>query len=101
MTKDEVIIHLDKLADAESVIKSYQQELTEVVRQAFLNCPDLEVRRQEILLGIEVIAEKKEELLEEITQAVFGTHETFTGKFLQAAFSKGEVNIQPIQEEEK
>ena len=89
MKESEIIKNLNALAKLRSVLESCQQDLDELEDQAFLACPDLNMRRHEILQGISTISEKNTGLTKVITEAVISKNKSITGEKLQAVFSKG------------
>lgn len=89
MKESEIIMNLNGLAKLRGVIESYQQELDELEDQAFLNCPDLNVKRHELLQCLGIIVEKNTGLTKVIIEAVVGKGESVKGELLQAVFSKG------------
>jgi len=89
MKESEIIKNLDALAKLRSEIKSCQQDINELEDQAFLTCPDLSIRRHQLLQGIKVLSEKNAELAKVVTEAVLDKSESVKGEKLQAIFSKG------------
>lgn len=91
MLKDEVIKCLSELAKVRDVIVSFHQDLGELEDQAFLNCPDLNVRRHEILQALKAVEKKSSELTEVVRVAVLESGESIKGEELQAVFAKGKT----------
>ena len=59
MKKSEIIMNLGGLAKLRGVFEDFQQELDELGDQAFLACPDLNVRRHEILQSLKILSDLK------------------------------------------
>lgn len=89
MKDSEIIEKLHELALIRDVCANFQQELDELKDQAFLNCPDLNVRRHEILVEIEALAPRNLATAEMISRAILESGESVKGVELQAVFSKG------------
>lgn len=89
MKESEVIKHLSALAKLRGLLEDYQQELDELEDQAFLNSPDLNGRRWEIIKSLEVLSEKHLGLTGVINEAVLGKGGSVKGKELQAVYSNG------------
>lgn len=86
------IDNLDALSKLVEICESYQKELGGVIEQAFLNCPDLKERYDELQLNLEVVTKKRCELIEVINKAVLESGESIKGEKLQAVFSKGRTS---------
>jgi len=89
MASGDVIKNLRQLAKAREVITSFQQDISELEDQAFLNSPDLNGRRHEIFDALKVIEEKGSKLTKMINEAVLEGGESIKGEKLQAVFSNG------------
>lgn len=89
MKENEVIENLGVLAKLKGLLENFQQELDELEDQAFLNCPDLNVRRHELIETIAVISGKAAGRVDKINIGVLEKGESIKGELLQAVFSKG------------
>lgn len=89
MKESEIIKNLDDLAKVRELLKSYQQDLDELVDQAFLSCPDLATRRRELSIGQAMIVEKSVNLTKAVTNVILENGASVAGKTLHAVFSKG------------
>jgi hypothetical protein len=92
MKDDETIKKLDELAKINKVCESFQQELGGLIEQAFLNCPDLKERYDEIQQELEVLTPRRFANIKLITAYVLGKQESVKGELLQAVFSKGRTS---------
>jgi len=89
--KDDVVKNLDDLAKVRGIIESFQQEQKDLVDQAFLNCPDLRARQEEINKSLGVLEENSKEFTKVLTEAVLKCEESVKGEKLQAVFSQGKT----------
>lgn len=89
MKESEIIKNLGDLAKLRELLGDFQQELDKLEDQAFLNCPDLNVRRHEICASLKTISEKNVGLTKVLIEAVLSKGESVKGELLQAVFSKG------------
>lgn len=87
--KDDIVYRLDTLAKLREVIESFQQEQDGLVDQAFLNSPDLNVRRHELIRNIEELSKNSADQSKELIEEVLRVEESVKGGKLQAVFSKG------------
>ena len=95
MKDNETIKKLDELAKINEVCVSFQQELGGLIEQAFLNCPDLKERYDEIQIELEALTPRRSVDIKLITAYVLGKQESVKGKNLQAVFSKGRTSWDP------
>lgn len=89
MKESEIIKQLGALAKLRGVLEDFQQELGELEDQAFLNSPDLNVRRWEIIKSLEMLSNTNIQLTGIVNEAVLEKGESIKGEKLQACFSKG------------
>jgi len=89
---NEVIKKLDQLAKVRSVIKSLAAEETDILRQALLNCPDLQEKYEKIRNELAYAEVKEGELVKAVKEAVIKHKESVKGEELHAIYNKGRVS---------
>ena len=89
MKENEVIENLGVLAKLKGLLENFQQELDELEDQAFLNCPDLNVRRHELIETLAMLSGEAAGHVDKINIGVLEKGESIKGELLQAVFSTG------------
>lgn len=89
--EDAIIKRLGVLATIVEVCEGFQQELSSLIEQAFLYCPDLKGRYDEVQQELEMLTPRRLANIELITAYVLGKQESVKGEKLQAVFSKGKT----------
>lgn len=89
MKENEVIENLSALAKLKGLLENFQQELDELEDQAFLNCPDLNVRRHELIETLAMLSGEAAGHVDKINIGVLEKGESIKGELLQAVFSTG------------
>ncbi|MBE3101254.1 MAG: hypothetical protein IMZ47_03175 [Firmicutes bacterium] len=87
----EVVVDLDRLSSFRGLIESFQQELVEVIEQAFQASPDLDARREEIKAALKSLGDSSLELTTKLSEQVLRVQESVKGEKLQAVFVKGKT----------
>lgn len=89
MLVNKTIEKLNQLALVKEVCEGFIQEQDELIQQALLNCPDLNVSYNKICQELKTLTKKRSELIEAINKVVLKKEESIKGDGLQAIFSKG------------
>jgi len=87
----EIMSKLGCLADLRKVSESLTQELGGLVDQAFLNCPDLDIDRRQVLEEREQLSSRLDKLTQDVRKAVIKHGSSVKDGFLQVIFSKGKT----------